>query len=257
MTDKIHLDDLQDGREFVRSIVTKLGHTWELWSRHESELGDAWISDFGATQEDPKTGRWSANLIRDEYLVTNAHCKGDFWGSAEEARLSLASYYLDGYSSHAQGQVDAYSDDGEAASTALVAKAQGVTASVARVFYTKPARASEEAHFSAVRNYQMGSEFCEKQKQPLPTWENLTETHTYVMPLHMVDYEGCSLESAQEFVFRFMQGENWSPNGEARELLESVGLAHTSMSTGDVVKLKGRLFMVDIMGWKELEIQNG
>jgi hypothetical protein len=30
-----------------------------------------------------------------------------------------------------------------------------------------------------------------------------------------------------------MQGENWSPNGEARPLIKMLGLKHTSMSVGD------------------------
>lgn len=30
-----------------------------------------------------------------------------------------------------------------------------------------------------------------------------------------------------------MQGEIWSPNGEANELIRSKGLFHTSMSVGD------------------------
>ena len=38
-----------------------------------------------------------------------------------------------------------------------------------------------------------------------------------------------------EDVFRHMQGEVWSPNGEARDLIRSLGLCHTSMSVGDVV----------------------
>ena len=39
--------------------------------------------------------------------------------------------------------------------------------------------------------------------------------------------------------FRRMQGENWSPNGEARELLRALGLTHTSMSVGDVLRDEG------------------
>jgi len=38
-----------------------------------------------------------------------------------------------------------------------------------------------------------------------------------------------------EDVFKKMQGENWSPNGEARKLIIEKGLEHTSMSVGDVV----------------------
>lgn len=38
-----------------------------------------------------------------------------------------------------------------------------------------------------------------------------------------------------EQVFSRMQTENWSPKGEARELIASLGLVHTSMSVGDIV----------------------
>jgi hypothetical protein len=38
-----------------------------------------------------------------------------------------------------------------------------------------------------------------------------------------------------ELVFDQFQAENWSPNGEARDLIASKGLLHTSMSTGDIV----------------------
>lgn len=37
-------------------------------------------------------------------------------------------------------------------------------------------------------------------------------------------------------VFMKMQGEVWSPEGEARELILSLGLHHTSMSVGDVIE---------------------
>jgi hypothetical protein len=36
-------------------------------------------------------------------------------------------------------------------------------------------------------------------------------------------------------VYARMQAEHWSPNGEARELIRSKGLRHTSMSVGDVI----------------------
>jgi hypothetical protein len=37
-----------------------------------------------------------------------------------------------------------------------------------------------------------------------------------------------------EEVYTEMQADNWSPHGEARELIKSLGLSHTSMSMGDV-----------------------
>ena len=48
----------------------------------------------------------------------------------------------------------------------------------------------------------------------------------------LFEIEAASLDDA----FRRMQGENWSPQGEARELLQALGLRHTSMSVGDVLR---------------------
>jgi hypothetical protein len=50
-----------------------------------------------------------------------------------------------------------------------------------------------------------------------------------------------------------MQGEFWSPMGEARNLIQTLGLHHTSMSCGDVVQFGSDFYMVDFMGYKKLE----
>lgn len=52
-----------------------------------------------------------------------------------------------------------------------------------------------------------------------------------------------------------MQGEFWSPNGEANHLIRSLGLHHTSMSVGDVLIVnfpdgKSEAWMVADTGWK-------
>lgn len=50
-----------------------------------------------------------------------------------------------------------------------------------------------------------------------------------------------------------LQGENWSPNGEARELIRSKGLKHTSMCIGDCFRLNnGEAWIVTIEGFKTL-----
>jgi hypothetical protein len=43
-------------------------------------------------------------------------------------------------------------------------------------------------------------------------------------------------ERNPEKLFRLMQGEYWSPNGEAYDLVSRSGSGHTSMSMGDIVK---------------------
>ena len=91
-----------------------------------------------------------------------------------------------------------------------------------------------------------------------PDLNDLEKTH-----IHVRDLEGPSIVSNTnelERIYRIMQAEVWSPNGEARELIESLGLRHTSMSVGDVVvvegggpELKAGTYMVAGMGFTRLE----
>ena len=55
-------------------------------------------------------------------------------------------------------------------------------------------------------------------------------------------------------VFHKMQGELWSPNGEMSPYIKSLGVAHTSMSVGDIVQNKesGQYFQVKNIGWRPL-----
>ncbi len=56
-------------------------------------------------------------------------------------------------------------------------------------------------------------------------------------------------------VYVTMQAEVWSPNGEARNLICSKGLNHTSMSVGDIIEdiEEKKFYMVDSFGFKECE----
>jgi len=69
---------------------------------------------------------------------------------------------------------------------------------------------------------------------------------------------GSIAESRHESVFMLMQGEVWSPQGQARELIQARGLRHTSMSVGDVIGTQtGRdktyeYFMVASVGFVKL-----
>ena len=51
-------------------------------------------------------------------------------------------------------------------------------------------------------------------------------------------------------IYSEMQGEKWSPNGEARPLIQKLGLSHTSMSIGDLVKQKSILYVVASVGFE-------
>jgi len=73
--------------------------------------------------------------------------------------------------------------------------------------------------------------------------KDIQNTH---IPLGSV--QGTNLER----IFYIMQGENWSPNGEARNLIRKKGLKHTSMSVGDIVKVGNSWNLVDGVGFKKI-----
>jgi hypothetical protein len=61
---------------------------------------------------------------------------------------------------------------------------------------------------------------------------------------------------SKEEVFALMQGENWSPNGEGREHILSLGLSHTSMSVGDRIYdcQNSKTYQVDFIGFSEIPL---
>ncbi len=63
---------------------------------------------------------------------------------------------------------------------------------------------------------------------------------------------GSVQETNLDTLFGALQGEAWSPEGEARELIRSKELSHTSMSVGDVVEVHGKAYVCRPMGWAEL-----
>ena len=92
------------------------------------------------------------------------------------------------------------------------------------------------------RDLCMGYEWCKKNNcQPDP--KNLDKTH-----IHLIDLE----EMDKEDIFHHMQGEVWSPKGEARPIIQAAGVHHTSMSVGDIIKQGDKVYMVDSFGFKEL-----
>lgn len=79
----------------------------------------------------------------------------------------------------------------------------------------------------------------------MPQANNLAATH-----VHLRDVE---TTKGLDDVFHVMQGEIWSPNGEARDLIMSKGLGHTSMSMGDViVDDVGNVHVVAMVGFKAI-----
>ena len=93
------------------------------------------------------------------------------------------------------------------------------------------------------RNGIMGVKWL-KEHGALPYKSNLGTTH-----VHLMERSARGLED----LWIAMQGENWSPNGEARSLIKDKGLQHTSMSVGDIaVDEKGTAWIVDQFGWVDL-----
>ena len=89
---------------------------------------------------------------------------------------------------------------------------------------------------------------------PMPSLDKLADTHVELSTMEYQFVEG-ELKSVLERVWIDMQAENWSPNGEARPLIQSKGLGHTSMTVGDIIVVDGKLFIADRFGFKEIEEQ--
>ncbi len=97
----------------------------------------------------------------------------------------------------------------------------------------------------AFRTMVCGYRYNEKHKS-LPEPDCLWRTH---------DLLGYVNAPTLEAVFKMMQAENWSPNGEARPVIAASQTGHTSMSVGDIVQNNdtGVYWFCDITGWKELK----
>ena len=89
------------------------------------------------------------------------------------------------------------------------------------------------------RDMSGGSRYLEKHGK-LPTADTLNKTHTKIGSISTVGLGK---------IYELMQGENWSPNGEARNLIKEAGTGHTSMSVGDIIKMNGIMHMVDNYGF--------
>jgi hypothetical protein len=70
----------------------------------------------------------------------------------------------------------------------------------------------------------MGAEWL-AEKNMTPNTDRLDLSHVFVRYVQA---------DSVEQVFGMMQGEVWSPNGEARDRIKMLGLQHTSMSVGDI-----------------------
>ncbi|MDP2324290.1 MAG: hypothetical protein Q8N51_09710 [Gammaproteobacteria bacterium] len=82
------------------------------------------------------------------------------------------------------------------------------------------------------------------------TAEELATTHVHLLTIH---------QPSKERIYAALQGERWSPNGEARPFLEAAGLWHTSMSTSDILVIQDlrkpgikKVMVCAALGWEEI-----
>jgi len=92
------------------------------------------------------------------------------------------------------------------------------------------------------RDLMMGHEWLSKYNK-LPNKNDLTATHACL---------GSVAETDPDEIFMVMQGEHWSPRGEARDLIKNLGLSHTSMCIGDVIQVGDKFLFVDSWGFVQL-----
>jgi len=80
----------------------------------------------------------------------------------------------------------------------------------------------------------------------LPDPDNLHKTH------RMVGKVDANVDEL-ELIFMRMQGEIWSKHGEASQWIRQLGLAHTSMMVGDVVRFaNGDSYYCAAEGWTKI-----
>lgn len=80
------------------------------------------------------------------------------------------------------------------------------------------------------------------------TPESMKKTHILLGQISETDLDK---------IFSMMQGERWSPNGEARNLIKGLGLTHTSMSVGDLIQVGRVIYLVDTIGFTEISNPRG
>ena len=80
--------------------------------------------------------------------------------------------------------------------------------------------------------------------------ENVNYSEKYLESTH--EYLGSIKETDPEQIFTMMQGDVWSPNGEASNLIKSKRLMHTSMSVGDVITSGDQYLICRNIGWSIL-----
>ncbi len=97
------------------------------------------------------------------------------------------------------------------------------------IYFSKPEYRSD---------YMMGYEFLVEHTEFLN--RTIAETHMYIGTIKANDLDD---------VYYKMQGDVYSPEGQARPFIESIGIRRTSMSVGDVIFFNEEYYMVDNIGF--------
>ena len=148
----------------------------------------------------------------------------------------------------------------DAARNSLVADVYRQTLSPGdiRIWYRKAhdPRVVDEELRTYLLDLGMGSEWIKEKGVLLPTPNNIWRSHTKLGSIAgqgRVTDVSQSGEPAVEAIYEALQGDFWSPQGEARDLIRGLGLRHTSMSMGDMIHFPdGALWMVDTFGFKKI-----
>jgi hypothetical protein len=93
------------------------------------------------------------------------------------------------------------------------------------------------------RDYILGSDNLPDGVE-LPDPNNLEATHAFIGKFDTLDLD---------IIYNKMQGEFWSEGKTTNDILKSKDVGHTSMSVGDIIRNKDGMFMVDNMGFYDLE----
>lgn len=103
---------------------------------------------------------------------------------------------------------------------------------------------------STFRDLSLGVDFARKFKKLPKSAGGIKKSHVL---LGKIKGPGGRIDdNSLETIFKTLQGEVWSPAGEARTFIKKSGTSHTSMSVGDIVQDGKRVFMVDKGGFDQI-----
>lgn len=82
-----------------------------------------------------------------------------------------------------------------------------------------------------------------KIENKIPNVSNLSATHVLI---------GKIAETDPKKIYSLMQAESWSPQNQAEEMIDNLGVGHTSMTVGDIIISAKKVLMVDTKGFVDL-----